>query len=119
MELVIDCVVVYETLWGNARLVAEAIADGLATSGVMPVHRAAEADPSADLLVVGGPTHARGLTRGITRRMAVQAASEPSSRHLIRRPPAHRASVSGSAISRPSTVVLRSRSTRAGIVRRS
>ena len=77
-----DCVVVYETIWGNARLVAEAIADGLATSRVMPVHRAAEASLRADLLVVGGPTHARGLMRGITRRMAVQAASEPSSRPL-------------------------------------
>ena len=34
------------------------------------------------VVVYGRPTHARGLMRGITRRMAVQAASEPSSRPL-------------------------------------
>ncbi len=71
-----DCVVVYETMWGNARLVAKAIAEGLETGHVIPVHEATGGVGRADLLVVGGPTHARGISSALTRRMAVQAASE-------------------------------------------
>lgn len=73
-----DCVVVYETMWGNARRIAEAIADALETDRVLPVHQATGGVGRLDLLVVGGPTHARGLSSGWTRRMAVQAASETS-----------------------------------------
>lgn len=73
-----DCVVVYETMWGNTRLIAEAIADALDTDRVVPVHAATGGVGRADLLVVGGPTHARGMTTSLTRRMAVQAASESS-----------------------------------------
>lgn len=61
--------VVYESVWGNTREVAEAVAEGLGTGAeVVPV---AEAPPleSLDvaLLVVGGPTHAFGMSRGSTR----------------------------------------------------
>jgi len=71
-----DCVVVYETMWGNTRLIAEAIADALDADCVVAVHEAIGGVGRADLLVVGGPTHARGLMTSLTRRMALQAASE-------------------------------------------
>jgi hypothetical protein len=70
----VRALVVYESMFGNTRLIAEAIAAGL------NVHLPAEvsdvgATPTrlADdvvLLVVGGPTHAFGLSRPATRRSA-------------------------------------------------
>lgn len=74
-------VVVYESMYGNTRAVAEAIADGLRgelTTELHPVHElAAPAMVGADLLVVGGPTHAWGLSRASTRRSAAEAARKP------------------------------------------
>lgn len=70
--------VVYESVYGNTREVAEAIRDGLAGSddvGISPVHEA-EAAANVDVLVVGGPTHMHGLTTALSRRMAVAAAQE-------------------------------------------
>lgn len=68
--------VVYESLFGNARTVAEAIAEGLARSVRADVMAAADASPEigADvvLLVVGGPNHAFGMPRQSTRESAVQ-----------------------------------------------
>ena len=75
--------VVYESMFGNTRKIAEAIAAGLASDaasgievsvvevGVAP----AALDPQLDLLVAGGPTHAFGLSRPRTRRSAAQQAS--------------------------------------------
>ncbi|MFJ9846631.1 flavodoxin family protein [Kitasatospora sp. NPDC101155] len=70
-------VIVYESMYGNTREIAEAIAEGVhqadpeAAVDCMPV---AEVDAaltrSADLLVVGGPTHLRGMSSGLSRRMA-------------------------------------------------
>jgi hypothetical protein len=72
--------VVYESVYGNTRAVAEAIAEGLAPLGaveVQSVYETADADPDAvDLLVVGGPTHMHGLTSALSRRLAVQAGEE-------------------------------------------
>jgi Flavodoxin len=73
-------VVLFESLFGNTREVAEAIADGVRaadrTSEVVCL-RVAEADlevvGAADLLVVGGPTHIRGMTSGMSRKMGVTA----------------------------------------------
>jgi flavodoxin I len=51
--------VVYDSLYGNTRTIAEAIGD--AVPGDVEVLHAGEADPSAlqayDLLIVGAPTH--------------------------------------------------------------
>ena len=66
--------VVYESMFGNTRTVAEAVADGLTSRfevetvevGVAP---AAVRDDVA-LVVAGGPTHAFGMTRESTRRSA-------------------------------------------------
>ena len=66
-------VIVYETLFGNAKSVAAAIADGLRTGAevtVVDVRTAAESIEDVDLLVVGGPTHQLGMTRPTSRRQA-------------------------------------------------
>ncbi len=69
--------VVVESMFGNTRAVGEAVADGLRTSSdveavdVVDV-AAAPAAPTVDLLVLGGPTHAFGLSRPATRADAAQ-----------------------------------------------
>jgi hypothetical protein len=76
-------VVVYESMYGNTRAVATDIAAGLrATHEVtlVPVARATrELVASADLLVVGGPTHVHGLSTATSRRSAAQAAGKDGS----------------------------------------
>lgn len=73
--------VVYESMFGNTAAVAEAIAAGLrthATVEVLGVQEAAELpDPTVDLLVVGGPTHAFGLTRAASRADAAGRIGHP------------------------------------------
>ncbi|MFF1870503.1 flavodoxin family protein [Streptomyces sp. CB03911] len=77
-----QAVIVYESVYGNTRTVAEAIAAGLrgarpdAVVRCVPVAGAGpEVTGSADLLVVGGPTHVYGMSSGPTRRMARLAAA--------------------------------------------
>lgn len=75
-------VVVYESMYGNTHVVADAIGRGLAASGEVVVVPVAEAAPAlvgeADLVVVGGPTHAHGMSRPSTRQAAVdQAKANP------------------------------------------
>ena len=76
-------VVVYESMYGNTHLVADAIGAGLAPSFDVSVVPVAQASPAtvedADLVVVGGPTHAHGMSRAATRKAAVEAASKPAS----------------------------------------
>jgi hypothetical protein len=76
-------VVVYESMFGNTRKIAEAIGVGLRPLGsveVVPVCRAVpELLAGADLLVVGGPTHAWDLSRPPTRHSAIAAAHHPGS----------------------------------------
>lgn len=66
--------VVYESAWGNTRLVAEAVGEGLgASTTVVPVASAPPVDDvHVDLLVIGAPTHAFGLSRPGTREDAHQ-----------------------------------------------
>jgi len=84
----VRAVVIYESMFGNTHLVADAIADGLRTRGeavVVPVDRADEAlVRSADLIVVGGPTHAHGMSREDTRIGAVIASNDkPGSSFIL------------------------------------
>ena len=76
-------VVVYESMYGNTHLVADAIGAGLATAVDVSVVPVAQASPAvltdADLVVVGGPTHAHGMSRTATRKAAVKAADQPVS----------------------------------------
>jgi hypothetical protein len=68
--------VVYESVYGNTRAVAEAIAEGLGDARVLPVHEAADGAHGADLLVVGGPTHMHGLATIRSRQMGADAVKE-------------------------------------------
>ncbi len=76
-------VVVYESMYGNTDQIAHAIGEGLASTGeveVVPVEGAVPALlDGADLIVVGGPTHAHAMTRESTRKAAVDAAHKPDS----------------------------------------
>lgn len=76
-------VVVYESMYGNTRVVAEAIGEGLQEAHDVVVVPAGQADESlvdaAQLLVVGGPTHAHSMTRRRTREAAAEAARKPDS----------------------------------------
>jgi Flavodoxin domain len=73
-------IVVYESVFGNTRTIAAAIARGLSGPLEVTVVRAGEADPSVlngnDFVVVGGPTHAWGLPRPSTRRGAPDYATK-------------------------------------------
>lgn len=66
-----NAIVVHESAWGNTQAVAEAIAAGLdryLTTEVVAVGDAPSLqDLSVDLLVVGAPTQAFGLSRPSTR----------------------------------------------------
>jgi hypothetical protein len=76
-------VVVYESMYGNTHLVADAIGGGLRNTGdvdvaVVSVDEANEVLlKDADLVIVGGPTHAHGMSHTSTRRGAVDAATKP------------------------------------------
>jgi hypothetical protein len=67
--------VVYESVFGDARTIAEAVADGLSASVpadvVAAVEAPAEIGGDVGLLVVGGPNHAFGMPRPSTRQGAV------------------------------------------------
>jgi hypothetical protein len=71
--------VVYESMFGNTRQVAEAVAEGLrehlATELVEVGHAGSRSAGDVDLLVVGAPTHAFGLSRPSTRAQAAQQAT--------------------------------------------
>jgi hypothetical protein len=76
-------VIVYESMFGNTRAVAEAIAAGFRPGNeavVVPVTQARpEVLDGADLIVVGGPTHVHGMSRAGTRKGAAQMAGKPDS----------------------------------------
>ena len=73
--------VVYESMYGNTHVVAGHIADGLRTLFEVEVVPVVQATPdrvaAADFVVVGGPTHAHGMSRPSTRQAAVEAAKKP------------------------------------------
>lgn len=69
--------VVYESMYGNTRQVAEAVAEGVGESVDVEVHEVSRAAPlprELDLLVVGGPTHAFGLSHDSSREEAARKA---------------------------------------------
>lgn len=71
--------VIYESMFGNTRDVAEAIAAGLAehaSVSVLEVSTAPTSIEDIDLLVVGAPTHAFGLSRESTRASAAKETSD-------------------------------------------
>lgn len=73
--------VIYESIYGNTRAIAEAIAEGLGGVEVLPVHEAPRQVHEAVLLVVGGPTHVHGLSTPRSRRSAVETGERSGTRH--------------------------------------
>src|SRR2546429_9644634 len=75
-------VVVYESMYGNTHLVADAIGAGLRPAFDVSVVSVAQVSPAvladAELVVVGGPTHAHGMSRAATRKAAGEAAGKPA-----------------------------------------
>lgn len=73
--------VVYESMFGNTRDVAEAIADGLRVVSEIEMYEVGEAPDmigqDVDLLIVGGPTHQFGMTRSSSRESAASQSDEP------------------------------------------
>ena len=73
-------VVVFESMFGNTRLIAETVALGVGVTMPVSVIDAASAPttfgPQIALVVVGAPTHALGLPRGSTREDAVRKLPE-------------------------------------------
>lgn len=73
--------VVYESMYGNTQRVAEAVAEGLGrylTTRAVEVAEAPTMVPSdVTFLVVGGPTHAHGMSTEKTRADAATQRPEP------------------------------------------
>jgi hypothetical protein len=75
--------IVYESMYGNTRQVAQRIGAGLRGSCTVSVVPVAKVTPAmvleAELVVVGGPTHAHGMTSGFSRKGAIEAGEKPGS----------------------------------------
>lgn len=70
--------VVYESMFGSTRRIAEAIAEGLGTRQevtLIPVRDAHSLPEDLSVLIVGAPTHAHGLSRPESRVDAVNWAA--------------------------------------------
>ena len=96
-----NALVVYESMFGNTATIGERIAASLRARGVeVESGPISEIEPSGtsgfDLLVVGAPTHAHGMSRTGTRKAAVEdkrnsypeAQSMPGIRDWLARVPA-------------------------------
>ncbi len=72
---------VYESMFGNTREIARAVATGLSSRMSVDLVEAGAAGTAVpddvSLLVVGGPTHALGLSRPDTRRQATGKTDQP------------------------------------------
>ena len=72
--------VVYESMFGNTQAIAEAIAEGLSDRMAVEALEISVAptriDDDVAILVIGGPTHAFGLSRPQTRQDAARQATQ-------------------------------------------
>ena len=79
--------VVYESMYGNTHQIAEAIAPGLRSAYAVQVVSVASAPYEHvgryNLVVVGGPTHARGMSWPETRQSAISAPGVQSDHLLV------------------------------------
>lgn len=73
--------VLYELMYGNTHAIATAIGEGIGPLGEVRVMPASDATGDllawADLVVVGGPTHSRGMSTATSRASAVADAAKP------------------------------------------
>ncbi|MFG1643533.1 flavodoxin family protein [Amycolatopsis sp. NPDC049252] len=70
-------VIVFESMYGATEQVARAVADGIDGAEVVNVDHAPADLTGVELLVVGGPTHAHGMSRAATRESAAQRVERP------------------------------------------
>jgi hypothetical protein len=87
-------IVLYESMFGNTRQIAQAIGDGLSDFidvRVEPVSAASDL-PAADLVVIGAPTHAHTLPQAASRADAAKWAADPE-QHLALEPDASKPGV--------------------------
>lgn len=77
-----SAIVVYESIYGNTRAIAQAVGEGLGGAALLSVSDAAQGLEPSEILVVGGPTHMHGLASMRSRTMAVEAAEEDGSTHV-------------------------------------
>jgi len=68
-----DAIVIYESMYGNTRAIAEAVAAGLGGAAVVAVADAPAPSAAVTLTVVGGPTHMHGVASRRSRWMAASA----------------------------------------------
>ena len=78
-----SAVVIYESVYGNTRAVAEAIAEGLGDARILSVHEAPAQVQEEELVVIGGPTHMHGMATSRSRQAAVDALHEDGNEHQI------------------------------------
>jgi hypothetical protein len=75
-------VIVYESMFGNTRQIAEAIADGVRDTALVSVVNVNDITPpvleNANIVIVGAPTHVHSLSRPATRAEAVKEAADPA-----------------------------------------
>ncbi|HEX6872136.1 MAG TPA: flavodoxin [Micromonosporaceae bacterium] len=83
-------VVVYESLFGSTREIAEAIRDGIRDadpSAEIDLIRTGEGESTAvaqaDLLIVGGPTHMHGMSSGMSRKMGLSSEQKKAEAHPV------------------------------------
>ena len=73
--------VVYESMFGNTKRIALAVAEGIATKLTVETIEVSDAPEEIgsdiDLLVVGGPTHVHGMSSTTSRRSAAERADAP------------------------------------------
>jgi hypothetical protein len=73
--------VIYESMFGSTRKIAEAIAAGLAGTSTVVVSSVNDVAPEsidlADLIVIGAPTHVHGMSMPATRAAAVAMTKDP------------------------------------------
>ncbi len=66
----VEALVIYDSVFGNTKQIAQAITDGLAARVTVEIQQAADADPNRlaeyGLLVLGSPTRGFRPTEGVT-----------------------------------------------------
>lgn len=79
-------IVIYESMFGNTRRVAESIADGISSPSAVTCESVASINadllPAADLVVIGAPTDAWSLSRPLTRKTAADQTTRRSGLQL-------------------------------------
>ncbi len=82
-----EALVVYESIFGNTHQIADQIANGLRPTMDVSVTAVGNLTPemlaAAELVVVGGPTHAHSLSRASTRADGIRRAELPDSERRV------------------------------------